>query len=343
MPNSKVYKKLLNENIRVDLCPYNKYDTIADSEDFDALFNTLSKHTDYLNKPLTITLNTNVANPNFEKIEDGHFKNYYFEYFTETLEKYYPSDNVFDMWKEGMKNKFIYPQFHGREHINFEIWLRLLRNGNSALLKAFREKVFGLSFITSNDIKIPYLASFIYNSQKDKLIIEESVKQGALIFEDIFKFRSKSIIAPLYTWSSELELTFKDAKIEYIQGSGRHKEYNFNNNKFFRKRHIMGSQNKFGQIYLHRNCTFEPTLLPHMNNVEECLKQIENAFFWNKPAVISMHRLNFIGGLNENNRKENLEKLDELIIKVKQRWENVEFMNSSELGDLIRKSKKNVL
>jgi hypothetical protein len=56
-----------------------------------------------------------------------------------------------------------------------------------------------------------------------------------------------------------------------------------------------------------------------------------------KPATISMHRLNVIGGLVEENRTCNLALLKQLLKEIVKRWPDVEFMNSAELGQLIEK------
>lgn len=338
MPNKKTYNKLLNKGVRIDLCPYNKYDTLANIEDFEALFNLLNKHSDYKGNHPVITVNTNVANPNFEQIREENFTEYYFESFLDTLKRYYPNQNVFGMWQEGIDKKFIYPQLHGREHLNPIIWLNLIKEGSVCLKEAFDLELFGLSFATTKEIKIPFLASLIYKTEEEKRSVEKSVIESADIFEKIFKFRSLSFIAPLYTWNSELESVFNESGIRYIQAANRHKTYDFSAKKFKRIYHITGNQNKFGQIYMHRNCTFEPAVFKNKDNVSDCLKQIENSFFWKKPAVISMHRLNFIGGLEERNRIENFKMFDNLLNRIKQKWKDVEFLHSSELGDLIKNS-----
>jgi hypothetical protein len=50
-----------------------------------------------------------------------------------------------------------------------------------------------------------------------------------------------------------------------------------------------------------------------------------------------MHRLNFMGGLKIENREENLELLNKLLIKVVSKWPEVKFINTEELGDRINK------
>ena len=101
-------------------------------------------------------------------------------------------------------------------------------------------------------------------------------------------------------------------------------------------RRVQGEINDFGQYSLVRNCVFEPSqhAAAH-DNVSECLKGIENAFFWHKPAIITAHRLNFIGFIDPKNRQRNLKQLRDLLKTILKRWPDVEFMTTVELGDLI--------
>ena len=89
-------------------------------------------------------------------------------------------------------------------------------------------------------------------------------------------------------------------------------------------------------MYITRNCFFEPSD-KSKDWLTSCLADIDNAFKWNKPAVISSHRVNYVGSLNEKNRKIGLEQLRTLLNTVIKKWPEVEFMTSSELGDLIHK------
>ena len=70
------------------------------------------------------------------------------------------------------------------------------------------------------------------------------------------------------------------------------------------------------------------------------MKEIDLAFFWKKPAIISSHRLNFIGSMQSKNRGNNLILLDELLKKILKKYPEVEFMTSDLLGDLILNDKK---
>ena len=124
------------------------------------------------------------------------------------------------------------------------------------------------------------------------------------------------------------------AKIQHEpQGNGIYKK----NIRF------IGSKNKLGQVYLTRNCFFEPSSMEHPANTDwigNCMREIESAFRWGKPATISSHRVNYIGFLNPENRERGLKQLNELLMKMLKKWPDIEFMTSVELGNTILNSKK---
>ena len=72
--------------------------------------------------------------------------------------------------------------------------------------------------------------------------------------------------------------------------------------------------------------------------VDSCLNEIKIAFIWKKPAIISSHRVNYVGWLNEKNRTKGLRELDELLFQIIKYWPTAEFMTSSELGNLINET-----
>jgi hypothetical protein len=71
------------------------------------------------------------------------------------------------------------------------------------------------------------------------------------------------------------------------------------------------------------------------------MKNIQNAFFWNSPAIIGTHRVNYIGSIVEKNRTVNLKFLSELLRAIVKRWPDVEFLSTSQLGSLILLNEQN--
>jgi hypothetical protein len=109
------------------------------------------------------------------------------------------------------------------------------------------------------------------------------------------------------------------------------------------KHHILGEKNKIGQSYLIRNALFEPSENTNKDWVNSCLKEIDIAFRWHKPAIISSHRVNYIGFIDEKNRSRNIHDLKSLLTRMLEKWPDIEFMSSDKLAQLIRiKSPLNV-
>ena len=335
MPSKEVFNKLINKNIKVEKCPYNTFDNLANKNDLNPLFELIASFRDFKGNHPIITTNFNLVNPDFEKIKESGFQKYYYEPFSETLNRYFPNENTLEIWKEGIKNKLVYPQYHGREHVNVDLWLKLLKSGNKSILTAFENNVYGLSFITSNEILIPYLATLIYEDRISFENVKNNLIMGNQLFQETFGFNSESFIAPVYSWSNEIESVLNDIGVKYLQGGNYKKNYNFNTGSNINDQKFLGEKNKFNQYYLIRNCSFEPTINGKNNIVENCMQNIQNAFIMNKPAILSAHRLNFIGSLNENNRIQNLELFNVLLKNILKKWPNVEFLSSVELGNII--------
>jgi len=66
------------------------------------------------------------------------------------------------------------------------------------------------------------------------------------------------------------------------------------------------------------------------------MSEIQNAFFWHKPAIISTHRINYVGGINIKHRGRNLKLLDQLLQRILIKWPDVEFLSSDQLVSIIK-------
>lgn len=315
---------------------YNQLDTLERNEDLLKLFEVLSSVRDAAGNYPIITANVVVGNPDFRRIRESGFKSYYYEPVTETLQRYPGSSEVISLWKQGIKERIFYPQFHGREHVNVIRWMEALQGGDPGMMFSFdKETTF------SGDGDYNYMEVLDYNTPSDLHQMKNSLSEGLELFENIFGFRSKSFIPPCYTWSNEIEETLYQGGVRYIQGlivqsvpTGQFGRYKY-------RYHFLGNKNSIGQYYLIRNSFFEPALSAGRDIVGDCLKRINTAFYWKKPAVICTHRINFMGALNRENRTNNLKLFKELLYKITDRWPDVEFMTSDQLGDIISHSVRN--
>lgn len=327
MPSRETYNKLLKAGLKVDQCHYCKNDSIASIEDFDYLFDILLQFKDINEKHPVITANSVVANPDFKKIKEAGYEKYYYEPFPDTLTKYPNTD--FSSCEKGMELNIFHPQFHCREHLNIFRWMDRLKRGSKEVHTAFEHDFFGISTTISNEKNPSFMAAYDADSETELLELKKITEEGLSLFYDIFKFSSKSFIAPNYILPKSLEPVFKSNGIDIFQGNYVQKwkkevQYNF-----------MGKQNENEQIYLVRNVLFEPSSSQSIDWVNNALYQISRAFSEKQPAIICSHRVNFIGRIFKENRDRNLKLFRLLLNNILKKWPDVEFMSSDELGKLI--------
>jgi hypothetical protein len=336
MPSTDCFDKLMKNGI--DLLSdegyrFNKYDTLASEEDLALLFEVLSSVMDSTGRPAVLTPVSVVANPDFEKIEEADFSEYFYEPFTRTQQKYQLGDNVFQLWKEGIRNRIFVPQFHGREHLNVKVWLRTLKGRHKNTLQAFKNKMWGISTANDPDIRVEFQAAFDLVDVNDLNYQARVISSGLDLFEETFGYRAEFFVPPNGPFNSDLEATCYTSGIKYLSTSKVHIEP-LGNNRIRKRYHWLGKKSKNGITYLTRNCFFEPSSAGK-DWVNSCLDDISFAFKWKKPAVISSHRVNFIGSLYPENRNQGLEQLSLLLNTIVKRWPDTEFVTSAELGNIL--------
>lgn len=337
MSSAQAYNNLLKSGIRVDLCRYCKYDCLESDEDLTKLFEVLSSVKDKNGNRAIMTAYNVVANPDFAGIKENGFREYYYEPLAETLKKYPRRGNVIFLWHDGIKNSLVCPQFHGREHLNISTWLRALQNKHPATMEAFNNGVFGISNGTFENKN--YMAAFDFDSFEIKNSLKLIVKDGLNLFEKAFGFRSASFTAPCGLFSSALEPELAEGGVRVINVSKIRKEP-VGGGRYRRRYHHTGQKNSSGQIYLTRNCQFEPDIPASYDRVDRCLSDINVAFRWKKPAIISSHRVNYIGSIDKANRDLSLRSLERLLKSILKKWPDAEFMDIPKIGASITADKK---
>jgi len=336
MPSKEVYEKCLKAGYPVDKIAYERYDSLASEEDLELLFGMLSSFKDRFGNHPVITANCVVANPDFEKIKADNFNNYHYELITETFKRYPRHSNNFNLWQQGMAAKVFHPQFHGREHLNVSLFMEALREGDKDAHFGFVNRIPGSIPVGPEVRGNHYIEATRYHSLKDKEEKLSILLQGLDLFAKLFGYRSESIIPTNFIWSPDFNQAVSEKGIQYFTGIRKMREP-IASGKFKYHTHFLGEKNKLGQKYLIRNVLFEPSLFKFeiKDPVSKCISDMDIAFKMHKPAVISSHRINYVGYLDENNRDRTIKFLHQVLQMAIKRWPDIEFLTSDQLGAIL--------
>lgn len=331
VPSRQVYDALISEGYAMDSRPYERYDCLESNDDIDELQDVLLRFMDKNGNHPVITMNYLSANPDFEQIENGGFKQYYYETINKTYQRNEGSKAVIDLVKQGIRNGVFFPQCHGREHFNIPLWMNSLQEGDKDVLKAFKYAMCGIFPKANPSEGNKYMATFRVNNEKYLGMYNEIVSESLKLFKEIWGFSSKSFIAPCYTWHDEMEKILYQGGVRIIQGERKQRDSIKNRHIF----HYQGQQNSNGQIYSVRNCSFEPATDKSFS-LENALAEVSKAFERNRLAIVSSHRINYVGGIDVLNRKRNLQLLGSYLGEILVKFPDVEFMSSDCMSDLLK-------
>lgn len=336
MPSKEIYRRLERAGLDLnsgDTSRYNRFDNLARSHDLSCLFDVLMSVKGRNGKPAIFTAVSLVANPDFTRIREADFEQYFYEPITETLARTPGCEKSFELWTEGRRIGVFSPQFHGREHLNVDGWLKALRNGNQEVKKAFDYGVWGFTPSGEFSLPISLQAAFDLETRDEIVNHERIIRNGLDLFEKLHGFRATFFVPPNGPFTSDLEKVAASQGIRYMSTSKLHRDPG--KSGFWRSKfRWLGKKNVYGQRYMTRNCFFEPSS-PGRDWVDTCLKEVANAFRWCKPAVISTHRVNYVGALEAENRDNGLAKLKMLLDSIVGNWPEVEFISSEHLGRMI--------
>lgn len=321
---------------------FDALDTLETTKDLELLYEVLESVKDKNGNPAVFTPFTLPCNINFEKMEAEDFQEFHFEPLPETYKKLAIQQpeayqNAWETWQKGIEKGLLKPQFHGREHLNLMIFNEKLKARDTQLLVALNNK----SYTSISDDAYPTISSFAaldFWNVKENDALKPILIDGLNWFEKVFGYRSAHFTPPVFNIHHSLFQTLKENGVRFIdlamlrnehQGFGKYKKsYNY-----------IGKNTNNDLKIMVRNVVFEPTEDRGINWVSFTMKQIETAFRWNKPAIISSHRVNFCGHIDPENREKGLKTLNKLLQEIVKKWPDVEFMSTEALGELVLNKK----
>jgi hypothetical protein len=320
---------------------FDQLDALDTFQDIEMLFKVLQSVKDKNNNPAIFTTYALCANVDFEKsLAKGEFVPESLDSTYERLSQEDPEnfEGAFPLLKEGISMGLIRPQFHGREHLNVLAFNLLLRNKDATLMKNL--KMSSLAGIPNHkDLpNVRFSEAFSFWSKDEiaahKTIIEDGLNQ----FEKVYGYRSATFTPPAMLIHPELYPFVETLGIQAIDKPRAHVVH-VGNGVYQKEKNTLGIQKGQNHVTIVRNCMFEPNN-KNLDWVNFTFGQINAAFFWGKPAIISSHRVNFCGFIEDENRRKGLESLKFLLKKVVKTWPDVEFVAVDELAEIIENSNK---
>lgn len=315
-------------------------DTLETREDLELLFEALSSVKDKNGRFAVFTPFAVPCNIDFERLAEENYQQYHYELLPLTYEKLsglQPGayEGAWPLWQEGIEKGLMAPQFHGREHLNLRVFEEKLAQKDLEFMTALKNRSY-TSISESEHPQINYSAAFDFWKFEESIKFDIIIKEGLAEFEKIFGYRAIHFTPPGGRDHPIIHKALFEAGIKYIDTPLINSEHQGEGN--YRKvLNYTGKRNKLGQIFIVRNAVFEPTAKRSYDWVNFTMNQIEAAYQWNRPAVISSHRVNFCGHIDPKNREEGIRTLKTLLQKIVQRWPDVEFMSTADLCNLIGK------
>ncbi len=343
LDSNQARKALDKAGVNRELSRFDRFDTLETRDDLEALYETLESVQDRNGRHAVLTPFSVPCNFNFEEMAVEQYARYISEDLPQTFQKLSQLQSgaykgTWDLWREGIAQGLMKPQFHGREHFNLRILEEKLADRDHEVLTALKNRSY-TSISSGRHATISVMAAFDFWGFEETSAFDSIIRDGLARFESVFGYRARHFNAPAGREHPVIHRVLRDKGVCYLdapfvtsehQGRGRSK-YVVN---------FTGKRSALGQIFIVRNVVFEPTNSRSFDSVGNALRQIETAFRWKCPAVVSSHRVNFCGHIDESNRKYGLNALQELLKTIVKRWPDVSFMSADELGDHISENSK---
>ncbi len=307
-----------------------KVDALASKTDLDELFDLFLSIKNRNGQNPVLTANAIMANPDFDKIRESDYSNYFYEPFYKTFESYPEHQNNLDIWKKGMAAGIFKPQFHGREHLNINRWMNALQANDKDVKLSFDWRA-----TYSGRKDYAFMEAYDWDLPSDVENHKKIIADGLSIFEEVFGYKSASFIAPCYNWDPKLEPFLAEQGINCLQGIGSQLAPTGVFDSYKSIKHHFGDKNPQGTFYNVRNVFFEPVNNPSKDWTNAAMARIQAAFLFNKPAVISTHRINYIGFIEPKNRENGLSQLKKLLESVVKKWPDVKFISTDQIPNYI--------
>jgi len=335
--SEKAFDKI-NQKYPVKEHRFDHYDALETKEDLEMLFEVLTTFKDQAGKSAIFTPYALPCNIDFERMEKEGYQEYRYELLPVTYQKLSSFDPVayegaWNLWQQGIKEGLMRPEYHGREHFNLKVFEEKLQQKDPNLMVSLENHSLANIGPSGYD-SIGWTAAFsFWDPVKDTNQFPEIIKEGLVAFEQVYGYKPMAFTPPAQQFPANLEAELKNWGLRALD------------RPFYQRKHLgfgtykkqfafMGYNKDKGLVELVRNVVFEPTS-SNIDHVGKAMAQIQAAFQWNKPAIISSYRVNFCGHIDPRNREKGLQDLKGLLKAIVQKWPEIEFIGIDKLVQYI--------
>jgi len=318
---------------------FDQHDTLESRLDLEALYEVLTSVKDKNNSYAVFTPFAVPCNLDFESIQENNFSKIEIETLPITykkLESYYPSayTGTWELWQQGIRENILLPQFHGREHFNFKTLDNRLKTSDKEIIISLRNR--SLTGLTLQPNEIHFSIAFAYKDFNDNKFLESVITDGLNKFEEVFGYRATCFMPPSATISSYHHKLLFSCGIKSMD-TYVYKKHSYSDQLEKKEFRWLGKQvEDLDMSFVVRNSVFEPA--QESNALEKCKSMIDAAFRMKKPAIVSSHRINFVGFIDESIRNSSLAELKSLLKWIVKKYPDVEFMSMDSLQNIIRET-----
>ncbi|MDX2281758.1 MAG: hypothetical protein NW218_19365 [Saprospiraceae bacterium] len=336
LKNIEAREKLKSKGVKLQ-GRFDYLDAMDTREDFEHLFEVLSSVKDWKGAPAIFTPYALSCNTNYETtLMSGKYvpENLDYTYERLSLEDPVAYVGTYKLLKQGIQEKLIRPQFHGREHLNVHLFNALLKEKDPSLLSNLElHSMAGVS--NHRDFpNVTFNEAFAFWIEEEVALHKEVIADGLQQFKHVYGYPSLTFTPPAQQLHPSLYSFVIDQGligVDKVRATKRH----LGQGHYVSEQNVMGVSKRSNFVTIVRNCVFEPNE-GDINWLNFTFNQIKAAFFWNKPAIVSSHRVNFCGHIDPKNRQKGLNTLKLLLQKVTKTWPDVEFIAIDDLAQLIK-------
>jgi hypothetical protein len=331
MPSVETRDWLVSKGLISGDDPYDS-ESLENAEDVNLLAEVLSSVQGGDGRHPVFTCFCNPGNPDFKAIRESGFEKYVSEPVPATLDRRGDRREFEAAWQNAREAGLLVAEYHGREHLQVPMWMAALRE-SELVREAFDREFYSVPVSGQSPFAKGFRAACFFSAPAEIPELVAILKDGAAMFERQQGYAPRVFCPPNNVFHPDMFPAVREMGCHTIVRPLRSKQPD---GKGGGKTVLAMSRKPLPDLNItRRNAIFEPVMNA---SIEHAMKGIQSAFAWGVPAVVSTHRVNYIGGINPAMRSRGLRALEDLLGRIVSAWPDVRFLASHELSERIARN-----